>query len=360
MTIQKKDLLNSLKMAMPGIESGTATLQGADSFVFHDGRIFSYNDSISVSIPLSSAGLVEDNIEGAVKADEFYKVISKFAGEEINFAVNENKSWVLKCGKAKVEMTLIDFDYETRLKGIQPSDDWVEINEDFISGLGICRMSVNKTPLSGIYVNGKNIVSTDGFQINKYQMKENELPCFWLSDNSVSDLLKVSGLKFVQLQGNWVHFKSEDGVIFSAKVLNVANFPYDKAVRILDTSNPKEDDLHAYFPKELFSAIDRATSFSIDISEHSAIRLNLSKEHIEVSSERTSGKYTEKVAWDTEVGDFEPITVYVDSTMMAYSGDRSLEFYLIKGAIKNGKTIPRLLFTTEQSVHLMSTFDNAD
>ena len=46
--------------------------------------------------------------------------------------------------------------------------------------------------------------------------------------------------------------------------------------------------------------------------------------------------------------------------MMAYSGDRSRQFYLIKGAPRNGHTIPRLLFTTEQSVYLMSTFDNAD
>lgn len=360
MTIQKKDLLNSLKMAMLGIESGTVAIQGTDSFVFHNGRIFSCNDSISVSIPLSSVGLVEDDVEGAVKADEFYNVISKFAGEEINFAVNDNKSWILKCGKAKVEMTLIDFDYETRFNGIQPSDDWMDIDDDFISGLGICRMSANKGPLSGIYINGKNIISTDGFQLNRYQMKEIELPCFWLSDSSVGDLLKVGGLKSIQLQGNWVHFKSEDGVIFSVKVLNFGNFPYDKVIKILDISIPKEDDLHAHFPKELFGAIDRATSFSIDISEHSAIRLNLTKEYIEVSSERTSGKYTEKVSWDTEVGDFEPVTVYVDSTMMAYSGDRSLEFYLIKGAPKNGKIIPRLLFTTEQSTHLMSTFDNAD
>lgn len=359
MTIQKKQLLEALKCAMPGIETGTATLQGADSFVFHNGNIFSYNDSISVSVPLSQAGLVEENLEGAVKAEEFFKIVSKLPGEEISFVANEEK-WILKSGKAKAEMTLMNFDFETRLKGIETSEDWIPIDDDFITGLGICKMSNNKSPLSGIYINGKEIFSTDGWQINKYTMKESELPVFWLSDKSVDELLKFNNLKFMQVQGSWVHFKSENETLFSVKTLSSDKYPFDKVNSLLNTSNPKETDFHAKFPKELFNAIDRAVSFSIEISEHSAVRLNLTKEKIIVSSERSAGKYDEKVAWDEEVGDFEEMTVYVDATMMQYAGTRTLEFYLQKGPIKNGKTIPRLLFVTPQSIHLMSTLDNGD
>jgi hypothetical protein len=39
MTISRKVLLDSLKKAMPGIESGNAVLQGADAFVFHGGKM---------------------------------------------------------------------------------------------------------------------------------------------------------------------------------------------------------------------------------------------------------------------------------------------------------------------------------
>ena len=34
MTLERKVLLESLKLAMPGIESGNVVLQGSDSFVF--------------------------------------------------------------------------------------------------------------------------------------------------------------------------------------------------------------------------------------------------------------------------------------------------------------------------------------
>ena len=108
----------------------------------------------------------------------------------------------------------------------------------------------------------------------------------------------------MQVQGTWVHFKTEEGTLFSAKTLFVDKYPFDKVKSLLSTSNPKDTDFHAKFPKELFNAIDRATSFSIDISEHSAVRLVLSKEKIVVSAERSSGKYESTERSKYEVCDF--------------------------------------------------------
>ena len=105
-------LSSVLTVAMPGIETGNSTLSGADAFIFHSGRIYSYNDLISVAVPIEQAGLVEESIEGAVHADEFFKVISKFPSDEIEFEVAEKK-WVLKNGKAKAELTLMEFEYQT-------------------------------------------------------------------------------------------------------------------------------------------------------------------------------------------------------------------------------------------------------
>lgn len=359
MKIQKKELVESLKACMPGIETGNAVLQGADSFVFHNGKIFTYNDIISVTVPINQEGLLEEEIEGAVKAEEFFKIISKFPADEIKFTITEEGTWLLKCGKAKAEMALLNFDFETRLKNIAPDENsWQELNDDFVAALGICKMSANKTQLSGIYIEGKDVVSTDGNQMNCYEMKKLNLPKFWISDNSANELLKLDKLVAMQLQGTWAHFKSENGTIFSIKTLQADTFPYSKIKNIIDTSDPKKAELHAKFPKDLFAAIDRAVSFSIDISEHSAVRLVISKEKIEVSAERSSGKYNEKVAWEEEIkNEFEPFTVYVDANMMAFVAQRTVEFYLLKGPVRNGKSLPRLLFVTDASKHLIATLD---
>lgn len=359
MTINKKILLDGLKKAMPGIETGNAVVQGADAFIFHEGKIFTYNDSIAVSIPLEIDGLVDEGVEGAVHADEFFKIISKFSADEINFAVTENGSWILKCGKAKVEMTLMNFDFSERLDGVTPDskkESWVALPEDFIEGIGSCKMLANKTPMSGIYFEGKDVISTDGFQINRYTLKS-ELPKFWISDNSANELLKFTNIKEIQQKGNWVHFRTEDSSIFSVKTLDANKFPMEKLMKLMDTSKPKEDDLNASFPEELFNAIDRADAFAMNISDHSAIRLLLSPEKIEVSAERSSGKYAEKVAWGEGFNaKFDPITMYVDPTMMSFVSKRSVKFYLSKVESKSGKIIPRFMFISENSQHLMTTF----
>lgn len=359
MLVQKKELVKCLQMAMPGIESGSAVLQGADCFVFYDGKIFTYNDSISVTVPISSEGLLEEGVEGCVKADEFFKVVSKLPGDDIKFSVTEKNTWLLKCGEAKLEMNLLNFDYEARLKTISPKDDkWIDLTEDFISGMSVCRMSGNKTQVSGVYVEGSNVVSTDGNQINLYTFKGIKLPKFWISDSSVGELIKLNKLTAVQIQDTWVHFKAEDGTLFSIKTLQASVFPYEKIKSIMDTSDIKKAILHAKFPKEVFSAIDRAVSFSMEISEYSAVRLEMSKDKIVVSSERSTGKYNEKIAWEEQFeDDFEPFTVYVDAQKMQYMAQRTVEFYLLEGPVRNGKSLPRLLFVTDSSKHLLATLN---
>jgi len=357
MIVKRKELIENLKKAMPGIESGSATLQGADSFVFHNGKIYTYNDLISVVVPIESDELLSEGLEGSVKADEFFKIINKFSSDEMKLSVTEKGTWLIKCGKAKVEMSLMDFDFESRFENLSPDEDsWVDLNDEFISGIQVCKMNLNKTDFSGIYFEGKDIVSTDGNQLNFYTMKKTELPKFWLSDNSVGELLKLNKLVAIQLSGTWVHFKTEDGTIFSVKTLEFAGYPYDKLKNIINSSSSKKAKIHAKFPESLFTAIDRASSFSIDVLDYSAVRLSISKDKIEVSSERSSGKYTEKVAWDEVIeNDFDSFNFYVDSAMMQYISKRTVEFYLFEGPIRDGRQLPRLLFVTENSKHLICT-----
>lgn len=356
MIVQKKALMESLKMAMPGIETGNSTLSGADAFIFHSGRIYSYNDLISVAVPIEQAGLVEESIEGAVHADEFFKVISKFPSDEIEFEVAEKK-WVLKNGKAKAELTLMEFEYQTRLEGVEPAEDWVDLPEDFADGLGTCLMQNNKTPMSGIAVKGVTMYSTDGWQINKYDFEDVDLPEFWLSDKAVAELLKLGKLTSVQLNGNWVHFKSVNETVFSVKTLQFDKFPIASIEKVLSISDNKDDGLHGKFPLEMFNAIDRAVPFSIDTVEKPAIRLTLSNDGVLVESERATGNYAEKVDWVDTMPEFEEITVYVEPTMMSFIAKRSTEFYLLKQVLKSGKEAMRLLFVTPTSTHLISTMD---
>lgn len=357
MTLMRKVLLDSLRLAMPGIDTGNVVLQGSDSFVFHDGKLFTYNDLVAVLVPMDSIGLVDDDIEGAVHAKELYNVVSKFTSEEITLSVKDESSWEIKCGRAKATLTLLDFDFKTRLDGVTPDDNlWVDIDDDFMEGLAICKMGNNKSNFAGIYVNGNDILSTDGYQINLFTTK-NQLPKFWISDSSVNELLKIKGFKKVQTTRNWVHFKTEEGVVFSLKRLNDVNYPYSKVRNLVTNANPTDDDFHATFPSALFKSIDIADSFAISMGDQSVVRLVMSNEGIEVSSERNSGSYVETIPWDKPLEkEIDTIKLYVNASMMSAMGTRSCEFYLVHLVAKNNKVMPRILFVTQSSKHILATF----
>jgi len=71
MNVKRTELLKVLKQCLPGIENGNKVLEGADLFIFNKGSVHSYNDVISVSVPVKSDGLLEEGIDGAVRAEEF-------------------------------------------------------------------------------------------------------------------------------------------------------------------------------------------------------------------------------------------------------------------------------------------------
>lgn len=357
MVIQKKTLLESLKACMPGIESGNATLEGADLFVFANGKIFTYNDNVSVTVPIHDEGMIEEGVTGCVRAEEFFKVVSKFPGDEIKFAKGGENSWVLKCGKAKAEMTLLEFDYGMRMKNVEVDEDgWKELPEDFGYALNVCKMSVNKTTYGGIYFAKNNVFSTDGNQINTYNFADGvDLPEVWVSDKCVAELLKMKKFVSMQVQNNWAHFKGEDGTVFSVKLLNVEGYPVQAIGRVMGSTEKTTAAFNGTFPVELFKAIDRAASFAIELNDRNTVRLAVSREKIDVSAETNAGKYTEKVEWNEGVeAEFEPFTVYVDVEMINFVAQRTVNFSLIPAA--NGA--PRLLFVTEKSKHLLLTFIN--
>jgi len=354
MNVKRTELLKALKQCLPGIENGNNVLEGADLFVFNNGFVFSYNDVISVSVPVKSEGLLEEGIDGAVRAEEFYGIINKFNGDLIEFTV-ENEKWILKSGKAKVELTLMSGDFTERFENIKPDKKkWLEITPEFTQGLGVCRMSNNKNAISGLFITSKEIISSDGFQVNHFKYKGAEFENFWISDVSAGELLKVGVLTHIQLKGTWAHFKTADNTTFSVKTLNAEKWPYEKIITLLETHKKTKNTVAATFPKELFDAIDRASSFYLDISDSRAVRLLISPKRIVVSSERIAGKFEEKVAWRDEPPTFTPFELYVDTAMILFAARRSMSFYIFE---REGNT-PRIIFTTENSIHLMATLSN--
>ena len=289
MKIKKSELLKSLTKVLPGIETGNVSIEGADSIVFHKGHIYSYNSAISVDVDCRDL-----NIEAIVKGQEFYNCIGKLPNEDIDINVTE-KALEITDEKIKVQIKLLKQDdaFE-KFKTLEPTDDWTDIDgDDFAKALKTCRIARNVTNFAGIYFLKDTAISSNRCIINKYVLK-NEYPTFWLSDKVVNELSKWNTFEKVQVNKGWIQFMTNDGTIFSARGLNLANFPYETIAGIVSTQAAQKPTFTLELTPQFYDALNRASEFSHSYEEYSVVDVEFGKE-VKVESARDSGKYEEIV-----------------------------------------------------------------
>ncbi len=348
MEIRRKEFQEALLRCLPGVDIGKTVLEGADTFIITKGRIYSYNDSVSVSVPSPV------KLDGAVKAKELYSLISKFKVEEIEVEEIDG-AWKFKAGPAKAELSLLESTIMEKVNTLSlDSLRWKVLPTNFLNGLSLCLFTGNNTNLSGVYIDGKDMFSTDENRINWYGLSKN-MPTFWISDSAVAELIRLEDLIEYSLGEAWVHFRTKDGTTFSVKVLHHANYPVDRLRELVAEHEREQGDIGHQLPAELAAAVERAATLSMDIDSHPVVRLTIRRKCIEVYSQRSTGRYEERVPWDTDIEeDFSPVVLYVDNTMITYGLKRSKDFY-IKEKEKDGGVSRRIIFTGENFRHMIST-----
>jgi len=348
MVVDRNKLLAALKLVMPGVESGTAILDGADTFVFQDGNIYSYNNYISVTVPFPG------DLKGAVKAADFFGLISRFAENDIKIA-GKGTFWSIKCGGAKVDLVLLE---ESVTKNIQKmalnTEKWNVLPKRFFQGLSQVLMTSSKSSLSGIFGIHSVLVSTDEVRINWYDLDSSFKDSFWITDQAVKELIKLEGITQYILSDNWMHFQNDQGVIFSCKRLQQDKYPFGKIEKLISDNQYKAGDVANVFPDKLLAAINRSTALSMNIESYEAVRLTISSEGAEVYSERATGKYTEFVKWDAPMASISPMVIYIGVSMVEQGLRNSKSFYLKEFELKNKKVI-RVIFKQEFGMQLVAT-----
>lgn len=349
MKIQRDDLLNALKKCMPGIEQGTSLLEGADTFVFQKGWIHSYNGSISVSVPFDTDG---ESISGAVRAPEFYGVISKLPVGELTIIPKE-KYWLIKLKKIRIEITLMEQELDGFIQELALDDvKWWGLPETFEEGMKCCKMNCQASDsYGGVFVKDEVMASTDGRRINYFQLGK-KMETFWIRDNSAGELLKLGDLKRYGISSAWVHFKNEQGVYFSCMKLNEENFPFEKMEAVMEEHKQEKSDISNVLPDGIEKALDRASALSMEVSGFRAVKIVLRKDAVEVFSRRSAGSYSEKIPWEKPFKEeIEPVSTMIDCDSARYALMRSKNFY-VRQTEKN--TI-RLIFFNDSFQHLVAT-----
>ena len=251
MKVNKTELQEALSKVKPGL-ANKDIIEQATSFSFMGNRVVTYNDEISISHPVK--GL---DVTGAVKAQALYEFLNKIKKDEIEIEWEENQV-LIKSGRSKAGLILeqeikIPIDEE-----IGEIGKWKKLPENFVDALKFCypccSTDMSRPVLTCVNVAKDKIEASDSYQIVVYELSgKMPIKTCLIPAASIRDLVRYD-IKEVAEGESWIHFRTEDGTIFSSRVID-NEFP--------DTSQHLEVDGSEFtFPKNVDQILSRANVFS--------------------------------------------------------------------------------------------------
>lgn len=351
MTVNRLKFLNDVSRALPGIATGAVSLEGADSLVFLNEHIYSYNSAISVNVKESE----QRNLKGLVKAHDFYNCLSKLPGDEIDIEVTD-ETWEIKDGKIHVSMKLLPSEnIFSRFESLKPSDDgWKDIDgSDLNSALKMCLIKNDNSNLKGIYFKENVAYATNKCVINRYSLK-NDYPEVWINPNAVAELIKWNNFRKVQFDRQWLHFESEDGAVFSVRTMNADSYPIDRMKDILDSTLQKNVYKEIALTDSFYKAVGRAAAFSNVVEGFDVINIGFGT-NVVIKGSRISGNF-EEIVDDMTVDFAVPVELAfnVEEFLTSEKYFRTLKILSDTDAIDT-KSPVRVILQNDDCVKLFST-----
>lgn len=284
MIIQKKELQKALELVKPGLAS-KEMIEQSTSFAFVEEFVMTFNDEVCMSHPIKDMA-----IEGAIQAEELYKLLPRLKQDEIDITQTEGEIQI-KCGRTKVGLTLQD-EIKLPLDSIGKKGKWKPLHENFIEyvkmAMGSCGTDMSKPILTCVHVHKDGIIEgSDGMKIMRCELdKANPIDTFLLPARNAAHLIGLNPTHVATGKG-WVHFKTKSGTVAS--------------LRIFEDEYPNTDDFMKMegtlftLPKSFIDILDRASIFSKrDHILDEAISVNIADKRIQVKAESDSGWVKEK------------------------------------------------------------------
>lgn len=241
-----QDIINALDAVAPGISDKSFTVQ-ANSFLFRNGKCYTFNGNIAVSTDMPSGW----EVEAAVKAKELHRTLKKFKDEEVDVSISDNK-FVVATSTTRLEVNT-EADVNSEYSTIGSPDSWTNLPTDFntyLTRVCTCVNENNTKPiLSNIHIKGNIMEGCDNYRL-LIQTMDSELPECLLPARAASMLIGYNATSMGTSNG-WIHFKNGNNVVFSVRTMEATTYPALNTV-------VKQDGVAITLPETVNSGIAKA------------------------------------------------------------------------------------------------------
>jgi DNA polymerase III sliding clamp (beta) subunit (PCNA family) len=303
MIFNREDLLSILLAVKPGVATADTTTEFAN-FVFTGNEVCTFNDLISVNVPM------ETDFVGLVNANLLYNILSSMDGEQVDISMEDKEKEKLKIktktSEAKIALGVEELEINQILeKHNSIKKEWKPLPPDYVNGLSLCVLGATKDETQGPYTciktDDEKLISSDGIG-NKVSMYliEGHMPHFLIKKGAADSLCK-SGLdvKEYSLSESWIFFRTKEGVVFSTKLWGGEFLDWERVFEELDGIRLK-------IPENLYKYINLASIVTADEAMDKTIDIKLKEDLLIVSAQTEKGKIVNKleVKYNGEVVEF--------------------------------------------------------
>lgn len=328
--IEKAKIIESLKKVMPGVETGSTVIDGADQLLFTGASVSSYNGEIAVSAPCDT-----QNVSFSVKGADFYNLVSRMSDVMLSLEIVDGKVKI-KAGRTKASMTLMDSSKVMELiKDLNlGSLNYKPISEEFIDAVRICSLAGNVESIKGVAVSDYGDTSAV-FETDTNRVCINKLPekmdSFWVDDATFNNALKVGTPNQYCVSETWLHLKYEDGTVFSAKRKDHSAYPFETLAMFPEAFKKAKVIVKGRLPNNIAEAVSRVAILASGVENKNArlVRLTFSKTELDLYAEKVGGEASETIPWESELEeDPQGVEVWVNTSFLLEASNKVMDFTL--------------------------------
>lgn len=286
--MKTKELLNVLEKVKPGISSKN-TNESMSYFYFSGKDIITYNDKISIQHPFQT------DFNLFVKANDFYKLISKISEDEIDVVEkNEKLNITAKTARSRLS-TIHDNEISERIENLGDllkEAKWGKLSDNFCNCLSLCFNTASTQDLAGtltcVYIKDNICVSSDNSRIS-YATLDSPLEEMFIQASEIKNLIAIEPKEY-SISKSWIHFKNEDGCVFSIRKIE-GNFP--DFMQLFEFEGTE-----ITFPEDILEGIDIA-SILVD-TNYKSINIKIAKNFLILSAKSDGGQilHRSKIDYD--------------------------------------------------------------
>ena len=277
--------------------------------------------SISVMVPLPGWDERPISVDGTI----LEKSLKGMSGK-LTLTLTD-KVFQIKMGRTRVKLVPGPFEsecYPEPAAGLT----WTPVEPGFGDLIRACAFT-NKTGYEGVACANVNdtklLISTNEARIY-YKEVPRDLPTFWLTTSSAMGV-NDAGTEIVAVasDGMWVHFKYEDGTVFSTLTKDIKDYPIVELYNYIQSFNAGKEIANGQFPAEGLAAIKAAATFAEGTNGQKPVKLKYANGVLTIEAANKSGEYSQDIDW---AGPQEPFAVAVDAVFM--NAVKASEFRLVE------------------------------